>query len=258
MQIAIVAYPGLTALDIIGPYEVLRAIPGAEIRFVWTEPGPIVADSGVLAIGASHSLKETPKPDIVLIGGSGTATAATAKNEELLAWLRQVHQTSQWTVSVCTGSIILASAGLLNGLPATTHWASLQLLEGLGAHPVGDRRIVHSGKVVTGAGVSAGIDVALWLVGRIAGDDVARAAQLMIEYDPQPPYDSGSLEKADGATKRALATFVAKEFTTVAANEPAALLREVGATGQLAWRTAAQKARGRRHGLFGLRGRAAG
>lgn len=257
MQIAIVAYPGLTALDIIGPYEVLRCIPGAEIRFVWTETGPVVADSGVLMIGATHTLEETPAPDLVLIGGSAAATAVTARNEELLAWLRRVHETTQWTVSVCTGSIILASAGLLRGQPATTHWMSLPLLEGLGATPVADRRIVHSGRIVTGAGVSAGIDVALWLVGRIAGDDTARAAQLMIEYDPQPPYDSGSVDKADAATKRALAKVVARGAGEVAGNEPGVLARETTATARLAWRTAVQKARGRRFGILGLRGRAA-
>jgi len=166
-----------------------------------------------------------------------------------------VPETSQWTVSVCTGSIVLASAGLLRDQPATTHWASLALLEGLGARPVADQRIVHTGKIVTGAGVSAGIDVALWLVGQIAGDDTARAAQLMIEYDPQPPYDSGSVEKADAATKRALARVLARGVSETAANEPGAILRETAGTAQLAWKTAAHKARNRRFGVLGLRGR---
>lgn len=250
MQIAIVVYPGFTSLDIIGPYEVLRGIPGAEIRFVWSRTGPIVADSGVLMIGATHTFEETPRPDVVLIGGSGASTATTAKNEELLEWLRSAHATSQWTVSVCTGSIILASAGLLEGKAATTHWMAMPLLEGLGAKPVADERVVRSGKIVTGAGVSAGIDVALWLVGGIAGDDAARAAQLMIEYDPQPPYDSGSVQKADAATKRALSTYLAREGSTAAANEPGALARELGGSAQLAWRTAVVKARRRRSGLF--------
>lgn len=255
MQIAIVAYPGLTALDIIGPYEVLRAIPDAEIRFVWTQTGPVTADSGVLLIGATHTLAETPRPDMVLIGGSAAATAVTARNAELLDWLRRVHETTQWTVSVCTGSVILASAGLLDGLPATTHWASLPLLEGLGATPVGDQRVVHAGRIVTGAGVSAGIDVALWLVGRIAGDETAKAAQLMIEYDPRPPYDSGSVDKADAATKRALGKLLARGTSEVAANEPGTLGRELAGTAALAWKTAIRRARGRRFGVLGLRGR---
>ncbi|MCE5289148.1 MAG: DJ-1/PfpI family protein, partial [Nocardiaceae bacterium] len=140
----------------------------------------------------------------------------------------------------------LASAGLLEGKLATTHWASLHALEARGAVPVRDQRIVHSGKIVTGAGVSAGIDLALWLVGKIAGDDVARAAQLMIEYDPQPPYDSGSTAKADSATMRKVAAIVSREGADAVANEAGAFLREVIAQSQLAWGAAVQKARSRR------------
>ncbi|CAM3714494.1 DJ-1/PfpI family protein [Smaragdicoccus niigatensis] len=246
MQIAIVVYPGMTALDIVGPYEVLRFIPGAQIRFVWKEAGPVIADTGVFALAATHSFDETPAPDVVLIGGSGTATGITAKDPAVREWLQKVHQTTQWTASVCTGSVILASAGLLDGKPATTHWANLHALEARGAVAVRDQRIVHSGKIVTGAGVSAGIDLALWLVGKIAGDDVARAAQLIIEYDPQPPYDSGNTAKADAATMRKVAAIVSREGADAVANERTAFLRELIAQSQLAWGAAVQKARNRR------------
>lgn len=249
MQIAIVVYPGMTALDIVGPYEVLRFIPGAELRFVWTEPGPVIADSGVFMMAATHSFDETPTPDVVLIGGSGTASGTIAKNQQLLEWLRRVHDTTQWTTSVCTGSVVLAAAGLLEDQPATTHWSEMSVLEGLGAQPKSNERVVHTGKIVTGAGVSAGIDLALWLVGRIAGDDVARAAQLAIEYDPQPPYDSGSLQKASAETKRAVAALVRREAVKLVANEPSAFLREAAALSELAWRIAVRKARKRRAGL---------
>ncbi|MFI6866739.1 DJ-1/PfpI family protein [Nocardia sp. NPDC050406] len=201
MQIAIVVYPGMTALDVIGPYELLHTITGAELRFVWHEPGPIVADSGVLVLAATHSFDETPSPDLVLVGGSMASTVRTAADERLQAWLRQVHATSTWTVSVCSGSVLLAAAGLLEGRSATSHWAALPLLRTHGAKPVGDQRIVRDGKIVTAAGVSAGLDLALWLYGEIEGRDRAEAAQLLIEYDPQPPFDSGRLSKASAATK---------------------------------------------------------
>jgi transcriptional regulator GlxA family with amidase domain len=190
VEIAIVTYPGMTALDAIGPYEVLRMLPGAQIRFVWHEPGPITTDSGVLILGATHALSETGAPDIVLVGGSGPVTARTAKDVELLAWLRRVHATSTWTTSVCSGSIILAAAGLLEGKSATSHWLSMAGLPAFGAEPERDRRIVREGKIVTAAGVSAGIDLAVWLASEIAGERTAQAIQLLIEYDPQPPYDS--------------------------------------------------------------------
>ncbi|WP_229675988.1 DJ-1/PfpI family protein [Hoyosella rhizosphaerae] len=155
--------------------------------------GSTIADSGVFVMAATHSFDETPTPDVVLIGGSVTASGAIAKNQLLLEWLRRVHKTTQWTASVCTGSVVRVAAGLLEDQPSTTNWSEMSVLNGLGARAMSDERIVQSGKIVTGAGVSAGIDLALWLVGKIAGDDVARAAQLAIGYDPRPPYDSGSL-----------------------------------------------------------------
>jgi transcriptional regulator GlxA family with amidase domain len=207
MQIAIVLYPEFTALDFIGPYEVLRGLPGAQVRFVWKETGPITADSGALVVGATHTFDETPEPDLVLVPG-GPGCAAAAGDDDVLTWLRRVSPNSSWTASVCSGSLVLGAAGLLEGKRATTHWAVLPALGEYGAVPVGDERIVHEGKVVTAAGVSAGIDLALWLVGRIAGDAHAELTQLVIEYDPQPPYDSGHTSKASRATMAAAAALM--------------------------------------------------
>lgn len=209
MQIAIVLYPGFTALDFIGPYDVLQHVPGAEIRFVWHEPGPIVADSGVLVVGATHSFDETPCPDVLLIPG-GMTTVEHARDSRLLDWVRQAHETSDWTVSVCSGSVILGAAGLLEGRRATSHWMALTALKALGAKVVSDERVVRDGDIVTSAGVSAGIDLALWLAGQIAGEERAKVIQLSIEYDPQPPYDSGHMSKASIATKATATASMAK------------------------------------------------
>jgi transcriptional regulator GlxA family with amidase domain len=196
MQIAIVLYPGLTALDAIGPYEVLRFLPDAEVRFVGAEPGPVVTDSGVLFLGATHSFEETPSPDVVLVPGSGPRTATAMADKRLTDWLRRVHETTRWTTSVCTGAMILAAAGILEGLPATTHWIVQPGLAAMGAKPQRGERIVHTGKIATAAGVSAGIDLGLWLAGEIAGRERAEVIQLYIEYDPRPPFDAGHPSKA--------------------------------------------------------------
>ena len=201
-QIAIVLYPQFTALDFIGPYEVLRALPDTEVRFVWHEPGPVVADSGVLVVGATHSFDETPSPDVVLVPG-GPGFLAASQDEKVLDWLRAVRPGAQWMTSVCTGSIILAAAGLLDGKPSTTHWSSMAGLSLHGAKPVTDQRIVRAAPdddLVTAAGVSAGIDLALWLAEQIAGRARAEAIQLIIEYDPQPHLDSGHRSKASAKT----------------------------------------------------------
>ncbi|MGV0644563.1 DJ-1/PfpI family protein [Mycolicibacterium sp. XJ879] len=211
MQIAIMVYPGYTALDFIGPYEVLRNLPDTEVRFVWHEPGPIAADSGVLLIGATHSFDETPAPDLVLVPGGG-ATFEHARDEKVLDWVRRVHETSTWTTSVCSGSVILAAAGLLEGRRATSHWMALQTLKAFGVEPVGDQRIVREGKIVTAAGVSAGIDLAMWLCGQIGGEAKAKAVQLVIEYDPQPPFDSGHTSKASVATKAAATALLTRDM----------------------------------------------
>lgn len=196
MQIAIVLYPGLTALDALGPYEVLNLIPDSELRFVGAEVGPLAADSGVLFLGVTHTYAETPAPDVVLVPGSSTATATAMADEALVGWLRQVHETSTWTTSVCSGALVLAAAGLLAGRPATTHWMVQPVLAQFGAEPRPQERVVRSGKIATAAGVSAGIDLALWLAGELAGRERAEMIQLAIEYDPQPPFDAGHPSKA--------------------------------------------------------------
>jgi putative intracellular protease/amidase len=194
MNIAIVLYDRFTALDAIGPYEVLSRLPNARVAFVAAASGPVTTDNGMLTLLAERSFAQAPKPDIVLVPG-GPGEVVERAGGSTLDWLRQVDRTSTWTTSVCTGSLILAAAGLLDGKRATSHWLALEELARLGAEPVAER-VVFDGKLVTAAGVSAGIDMALMLTASIAGDTVAQAIQLGIEYDPQPPFDAGSPSKA--------------------------------------------------------------
>jgi transcriptional regulator GlxA family with amidase domain len=194
MEIAILLFDGITALDAVGPYEVLRSVPGWEVQFVGKTPGEVRTDSGALGLSADRSIGEVTDPDLVLVPG-GHGTRALLDEEEVLAWLREVDSRTKWTTSVCTGSLVLGAAGLLTGKRATGHWLYLEPLRAYGAEPVGGR-FVEDGKILTAAGVSAGIDMALHLVGREAGPEVAQAVQLGIEYDPQPPFDSGSPQKA--------------------------------------------------------------
>jgi transcriptional regulator GlxA family with amidase domain len=194
MQIAYLLYDRFTALDITGPHEVLNSVPGNESIFVAENRGPIRNESDTLSLVADASLAEVPNPDVLVVPG-GYGTRALLEHEPLLGWIREVHETTTWTTSVCTGALLLAAAGLLDGAPATTHWLARDLLAQLGAKPVAERVVEH-GKIVTAAGVSAGIDMALTLVQRINGDEVAQAVQLGIEYDPEPPLDAGSPEKA--------------------------------------------------------------
>ncbi|MFB6630377.1 DJ-1/PfpI family protein [Streptomyces sp. NPDC056362] len=194
MQIAVLLYDRFTTLDAVGPYELLARLPGAETVFVAKKTGPVRNDQGSLALVADRTLAEVPRPDIVLVPGGPDARVAM-KDPEILDWLRAADDTSTWTTSVCTGSLILAAAGLLDGRRATTHWLARDELRALGVEPTGER-VVFDGKYVTAAGVSSGIDMALHLLGRIAGDETAQTIQLLTEYDPQPPYDAGSPEKA--------------------------------------------------------------
>ena len=194
MQIAIPLYDGFTALDAVGPYEVLSRLPGAEVRFAAVEPGPKKTDNGALTIVADAALDEVPEPEIVMVPG-GLATRDLVDDERLVGWIARAHESSEWTTSVCTGALLLGAAGVLKGLEATTHWLELDALESFGAEPTG-RRVVEQGKVVTAAGVSSGIDMGLVLATKIAGEDTAKAIQLMIEYDPTPPIDAGSPRKA--------------------------------------------------------------
>jgi len=194
MEIAILIFDKLTALDAIGPYEVLRNVPGWKVRFVAKAKGETRTDSGYLGLIADYSLDEVTAPDLVLVPG-GEGNRPLLEDEEVLSWLREVDRGTKWTTSVCTGSLVLAAAGLLSGRRATSNWLYLDQLRDLGADAIGGR-FVEDGKYVTAAGVTAGLDMALHLVGREVGPEVAQAIQLGIEYDPQPPFDSGSPEKA--------------------------------------------------------------
>lgn len=186
-------FDGITVLDAIGPYEALRLLPDTEVKLVGSEPG-IKRAAGGLGIVADHTLEAVPSPDIVVMpGGPGEATMRA--DERFLSWLRAVHATSRWTTSVCTGSLSLAAAGLLAGADATTHWMAMDELGRLGAQPV-DERVVVGDRVITAAGVSAGIDMALTLIGLTVGDDAAQQVQLILEYDPQPPYQAGNAATA--------------------------------------------------------------
>ena len=194
MEIAIPIYDRFTALDAVGPYQVLSALPEARVQFIAAEAGPVRTDNRMLTVVAEASFDEVPSPDILVVPG-GIGTRALLEDEQIVGWVRSAHETSSFTTSVCTGSLLLAAAGILDGVDATTHWMVRDVLGELGANPVPDR-VVERGKVITAAGVSAGIDMALVLADRIAGPEVSQAIQLAIEYDPQPPYDSGSPEKA--------------------------------------------------------------
>ncbi len=194
MKIAILLYEGMTALDAIGPYDVLRQLPGAEVVFVGDTAGVKRTEEQPLGLVADRPLAEVPAADILVVpGGFGQETVM--RDAKTLAWIRTIHGTTSWTTSVCTGSLILAAAGILRGLKATSHWALLDRLREFGAEPVAER-VVEQGKIITAAGVSAGIDMGLRLAARVAGEDVARAIQLGIEYDPAPPFDAGSPRKA--------------------------------------------------------------
>ena len=193
MKIAILLYEGFTALDAVGPYEVLARLPGADVTFVAAERGVVTSDTGFLRLVATARLDEVAQADIVLVPG-GPGDEAVRAHAPTLEWLRRLHEGTTWTTSVCTGALILGAAGLLRGARATTHWAYFDALRGYGADAV-KARAVEDGKLVTAAGVSAGIDMALRLVQRVAGDDLARGIQLGIEYDPDPPFDAGSPEK---------------------------------------------------------------
>jgi transcriptional regulator GlxA family with amidase domain len=194
VDIAIPLFERFTALDAVGPYEVLSRLPGSSVTFLAAEPGPKRTENGMLTLVADRSLEELPSPEVVVVPG-GIGTRALLGDEELLGWIRRAHHTSRFTTSVCTGSLLLGAAGVLEGLEATTHWPVLDMLSRFGARPT-SRRVVEQGKVITAAGVSSGIDMALLLAARLAGDKVAQAIQLSIEYDPEPPFDTGSTEKA--------------------------------------------------------------
>jgi len=194
MKIAFLLFPDFTALDFVGPYEVLSRIPGAELTFVGKETGPVRSDTGFLGLSIDATLEEVSDPDVVLVGG-GHGNRPLLRDDEVIEWLRGADEKTRWTTSVCTGALVLGAAGMLEGKRATTHWAYYDALRAYGAEPVAERWVID-GKYVTAAGVAAGIDMALALTAEAYGEDVAKAIQLGIEYDPDPPFDSGSPKKA--------------------------------------------------------------
>src|ERR1700724_2097104 len=190
MQIAIGLYPGFAALDAIGPYQVFTALPGANVVLCAAETGLVADDNGLVKLQIDATFADVPAPDVLLVPGGIVTRRLARDGHPIVDWVRSAHAHTTWTTSVCTGSLILGAAGLLDGLPATTYWGAYDRLAALGAVPT-DQRVVMAGQIVTAAGVSAGIDLALTLVGEMSGADVAEAIQLAIEYDPQPPFDSG-------------------------------------------------------------------
>lgn len=217
MDIVCLLYDRFTALDAVGPYEVLQRLPGVKFRFAASEPGPVRTETGNLGLLADVAIADVSSADILVVPG-GIGNRGLLDDQDLLDWIRAIDPTTTWTTSVCTGSLLLGAAGLLEGKQATTHWRALDMLRDFGAEPVSER-VVQQGKIITAAGVSAGIDMALSLAAHVAGDLVAQAIQLGIEYDPQPPFDSGSLAKAP-AEVRALAVEGIRRFTAAASEEP--------------------------------------
>jgi putative intracellular protease/amidase len=201
MLVAIPLFPRFTALDAVGPYEVLQRIPSIDVVFVGHQRGEMRTENAMLGLTCDATFDEVSAPDVVVFPG-GIGTRQLIHDEGIRAWLQSVHPHTTFTTSVCTGALLLAAAGLLDGLTATTHWGSADLLNELGAHYVPDRVVEHlPQRIITAAGVSSGIDMALRLVELLVDRQAAQAAQLLIEYDPQPPFDSGSLFKAEQATR---------------------------------------------------------
>jgi transcriptional regulator GlxA family with amidase domain len=191
--VGLVLYPQFTALDIVGPFQTLVDVPGLDVFFVAAQKGPVVDHSGKFSLEATHSFDDIDSLDVVVVPG-GFADRGIDSTNNVVQFIKKIHPTTTWTTSVCTGSIFLAHAGILNGLTATTHWASYDRLQKLGAIPT-EQRVIKQGKIITAAGVSAGIDMGLVLVAALEGEDMAKLIQLAIEYDPQPPFDSGAPSK---------------------------------------------------------------
>lgn len=212
IDIVIPIFDRFTALDAVGPYETLQRLPGATVAFVSNEVGEVRTENRFLGITADATYADKPNPDVIVVPG-GVGTRQSMHDQELLAWLRTAHETSTFTTSVCTGSIVLGAAGLLNGLTAATHWGTYRELEKTGATATGTRVVEHlDQRIITAAGVSSGIDMALRLAELLVDDVAAKAMQLMIEYDPEPPFDSGSVEKAsDEVMARLLEYWVDKD-----------------------------------------------
>ena len=198
--VGLVLSPRFTALDIVGPFQTLVDVPGLNVFFVAAQKGPVVDHTGKFTLEATHSFDEIDSLDVLVVPG-GMADRDIDANNDVVQFIKKIHPTTAWTTSVCTGSIFLAHAGVLDGLTATTHWASYDRLQSLGAIPT-EQRVVTEGKIITAAGVSSGIDMGLVLVAAMEGDDMAKLIQLAIEYDPQPPFDSGAPSKVSPEFKQ--------------------------------------------------------
>jgi putative intracellular protease/amidase len=217
MDIALAVFPKLTALDILGPYQVLTRLPDANVFFVSGTRGEVRDDIGLVSFPVERTYDEVSAADVVVVPG-GTITRRMAKyGDPIVAWIEAIHRTTRFTTSVCTGSLLLGAAGLLTGLDATSHWAALEPLEEYGARPT-LQRVVEQGRIITAAGVSSGIDMALVLAARIAGDEVAQGIQLGIEYDPQPPFDAGSPAKAPAAVVEFVRANIGRRIDAMAAS----------------------------------------
>ncbi|MEM9563754.1 MAG: DJ-1/PfpI family protein [Actinomycetota bacterium] len=209
MQIAVLLFDRLTALDAIGPYETLQRLPDATVTFVGEKPGEYRTENGFLGLMADASFDDVTNPEVIVVPG-GVGTRQLLDHAPTLDWLRDVHAGSRYTTSVCTGSLLLAAAGLIDGLSAATHWGAYDKLKELGAIPTGDRVVEHlEQRIITAAGVSSGIDMALRLSELLVDDVAAKAMQLMVEYDPQPPFDAGSVDKAGPEVMERLITYAA-------------------------------------------------
>jgi putative intracellular protease/amidase len=208
MQIAIALFPKVTILDAIGPYQVFAALPDAEVVVCAAQRGRLADAGGRLHLDIDHTFDDVPTPDVVLVPGGNITRQMAREGDPIIDWIRSAHEHTTYTTSVCTGALLLGSAGLLRGLRATTHWVAYDELRRYGAEPV-EQRVVCQGKIVTGAGVSAGIDLALEVAAKMRGPEIAQSTQLLLEYDPQPPFDTGSPTKAPQGIRDRLNDLVA-------------------------------------------------
>ena len=208
MQFAFGLYPGFTSLDVIGPYQVISNIPGAEVVFCAARRGLLPDEHGLLNIDIAYTFRDVEEPAVIVIPGAPHTRSLARTSDPIIDWIRNVHTTTTFTTSVCTGALLLGAAGILDGLQATTHWDSYDELSYYGAEPT-ETRVVQQGKVITAAGVSSGIDMAFTLTAKLCGDEVAKAIQLGVEYDPHPPFDSGAPSKATPEIRQVVQTVMA-------------------------------------------------
>jgi transcriptional regulator GlxA family with amidase domain len=200
MQIAIALFPKVTILDAIGPYQVFSGMPDAEVVLCAAQKGRLTDDVGQLHVDIDHTFDDVPNPDVLLVPGGNITRQMALQGDPIIDWIRSAHEHTTYTTSVCTGAMLLGAAGLLRGLRATTHWVAYDELRTYGAEPT-EQRVVFQDKIVTGAGVSAGIDLALQVVAKLSGPEIVQSTQLVLEYDPQPPFDTGSPSKAPQGIK---------------------------------------------------------